>query len=821
MRKSLHQHGHVCLSCLLRIDQSIISKGQQSWRIDFRSGAGQTTQANLSCRVQERRNLHSSTASRPFKQSLSSSKRETSPNNITGHESPAQTVITQPSDFVQSPNLTVAQRGEIGRLLKFAKKLEAIHLKTKRAKEEPESAYLARLLQIASERADVQETRIIRNLSRQFKTRTYNKLQDDISLIAPLRDPHANGDEPVPPNVLARLDILDRGQHARKVQSVGSNPATRAKLRRVWTAPRSRGSFRTTAAIVDEINVAKARGILSPKIRKKILQRGVLTPAPEDAAVVDVQQIIPKAIEPDHVVHVPQLSHGLGRVLFNPGVYQLQDQRSRVYNFDPSLSKIIPLKEFNFDLLNPYITSSNDRSLSSLAKEHGKRYVGSTSSMTGAMSQFHFILSAWRLPNLQNMAQERDSPKNFTVITRAPASIFLRWKDGVYAVDADKEHDTPNVLMMQGKSMEKLLTLDKDEFEKYHQSNSDRAAAELVQKPEAYHYTAVEDFLLRSQLDAYDSRLPGTGMFDLKTRAVAGIRMRIEHFEDGMGYEIKGRYGPWESYEKEYADMIRAAFLKYSLQARMGRMDGIFVCFHNIARIFGFQYIPLSEMDLALHGTDDTTLGDQEFNATLRLMNDIFDLATKEFPEQSVRILFETRDQSIQDPNGVLKIFVLPSSEEQIRKLQSVKQSVQTDFEDKVMRGLSPSRGASKSAEVDSSETDDSESTPILAWDLRVYNEVNGQMVVRPEKLSSNDNWVVKYKLERLGDSMAREQYKLSKRRQTKALAWTEKDDDNGFFANKIRLLNERGRDWRRVQDEIDAGREPVWYRDDAAGSGS
>jgi hypothetical protein len=82
-------------------------------------------------------------------------------------------------------------------------------------------------------------------------------------------------------------------------------------------------------------------------------------------------------------------------------------------------------------------------------------------------------------------------------------------------------------------------------------------------------------------------------MFDLKTRAVVSIRMEATEHERGMGYEIRRRYGKWESYEREYFDMIRAAFLKYSLQVRVGRMDGIFVAYHNIERIFGFQYIPL------------------------------------------------------------------------------------------------------------------------------------------------------------------------------------------------------------------------------------
>ena len=47
---------------------------------------------------------------------------------------------------------------------------------------------------------------------------------------------------------------------------------------------------------------------------------------------------------------------------------------------------------------------------------------------------------------------------------------------------------------------------------------------------------------------------------------------------------------------------MRAAFLKYSFQARIGNMDGIFVAYHNTARIFGFQYLPLEEMDERLYG---------------------------------------------------------------------------------------------------------------------------------------------------------------------------------------------------------------------------
>jgi hypothetical protein len=70
-------------------------------------------------------------------------------------------------------------------------------------------------------------------------------------------------------------------------------------------------------------------------------------------------------------------------------------------------------------------------------------------------------------------------------------------------------------------------------------------------------------FALRSQLDCFDSRLPGTGVFDIKTRAVMTIRHDLLNFEESSGYQIHTLQGLVESFEKEYYDLIRSAFLKY------------------------------------------------------------------------------------------------------------------------------------------------------------------------------------------------------------------------------------------------------------------
>jgi hypothetical protein len=399
-------------------------------------------------------------------------------------------------------------------------------------------------------------------------------------------------------------------------------------------------------------------------------------------------------VEEDALLPVPQLSHNLDRVLFNPGVYHMQDDRSRVFNFDPYLASIMPVKEFDFDALRRYVTSSKDVKLRQLSAAHGMKYCGSTSSMTSVLSHFHFLLSAWRKPNFAYLSRSLEPESfNFTAISRGPAAAFAHFNDGVYAFDSDKEYDTENILSLLGKSMEKLLTLPKEEFEKYRRTRSHQLSEEERNAQDAFHYTTLGDFMMRSQLDAHDPRLPGSGMFDLKTRAVVAVRMDVRGYEKGAGYEIQKRFGQWESFEREYYDMVRTVFLKYSLQARMGRMDGIFVAYHNTQRIFGFQYISLDEMDVALHGTNDRRLGDQEFKISVTLLNELMNRATKRFPGRTLRLHVETRETKV----PLTYFFVEPVTEEEMTKTQEAGKSSVEELE----RALSEAETVEKSDEAE------------------------------------------------------------------------------------------------------------------------
>lgn len=574
----------------------------------------------------------------------------------------------------------------------------------------------------------------------------------------------------------------------------------------------------------------------SSPLRKIVIDHPIPKPsASAETLSVDADQLSVTVL-PRTGSSVPRLCHDLSRVLFNPGVYHLQDPRSRVYNFDPYLEKIMPVSEFDFKMIKQYITSSKDNTLRSLALQHGKKYVGSSSSTTATLTHFHYLLSQWRKLNTQNLSRGfADSLESFTVIQRSPSSVFLRYQDGVYSLDADKQYDTANVLMSLGKSMEKLLTLPPGSYERYRKSSPHKIPEELRTAPEAYQYSHFGNLLLRGQLDAWDPRLPGTGIFDLKSRAVAAIRHQIREPEEGLGYEIKSRFGTWESYEREYFDLMRAGFLKYSLQVRIGQMDGVFTAFHNIERIFGFQYISLPEMDAALHGQSDPKLGDQEFALSLELLNQTLDRVTERFPKRSLRLLFDTRDLPV---SGVYtNIFAEPIEESEIDALQEAKSSAidafeqaiknpeKFDLEDLVSRPTAdsasldamgqPLTDALLTPAVDGASTKNKKSPDkyvakeLMALRLRIQNRVDGVRVVRPVSLSKDQKWTVEYGFEETKEPSAQMAYRTSRNRRRAAMD-LEARGVSEYYIKKLRVMSADGVEYRKALDKANEGRGKV-----------
>lgn len=61
-------------------------------------------------------------------------------------------------------------------------------------------------------------------------------------------------------------------------------------------------------------------------------------------------------------------------------------------------------------------------------------------------------------------------------------------------------------------------------------------------------------------------------------------------------------------------------------------MDGVLVAYHNTARLFGFQYISLDEMDSCLYGGPGR--GDRVFEKCVGLLEEVADEITRTFPSQ-------------------------------------------------------------------------------------------------------------------------------------------------------------------------------------------
>ncbi|KAG6850279.1 hypothetical protein H0H93_015536 [Arthromyces matolae] len=420
---------------------------------------------------------------------------------------------------------------------------------------------------------------------------------------------------------------------------------------------------------------------------------------------------------PSEQYPIATLAHGLDRVLFNPGVHWLRDPRSKVYNFPPHLEEIPRVTDFAFERLGGFIKSSRDEDLWALARREKRTFAGSTSSLSGMLSHVYFLISGDKDVNTNNLSRNfGNEPRTFTSGQRIPATVLLNHRDGMYAIDSAGEKDSAaekNILTWLGTLLERYLTSTPEEFAPYMRFNPPSPPMEKKLR-DAYRYAKSEKFVMRSQLDCVDTRLPGTGVFDIKTRACLPIRMDLLNFEENSGYLLRSLTGKLESFEKEYYDLIRSAFLKYSFQVRIGNMDGVIVAYHNTARLFGFQYISLAEMDECLYGAGEG-IGDKVFNKCVGLLEKILEEATACFPGESVKCTFEKLEGE-----GVLKVWVEPEvskvEEGQLTPLKQLEVRVNNFL------GQVPVRGSSAVTATDEPWTTHWSISKLIANDADVHS---------------------------------------------------------------------------------------------------
>eukprot|EP01119_Soliformovum_irregulare_P000255 TRINITY_DN1018_c1_g1_i1.p1 TRINITY_DN1018_c1_g1~~TRINITY_DN1018_c1_g1_i1.p1 ORF type:complete len:570 (-),score=145.15 TRINITY_DN1018_c1_g1_i1:82-1791(-) len=338
---------------------------------------------------------------------------------------------------------------------------------------------------------------------------------------------------------------------------------------------------------------------------------------------------------------IPVLHHGLQRVLDSPGVHAVKDLYSDGWNFDKSIRPIHNLAHLDFSRLPPFSPPSRDINLRATAQEKNCKFVASTSSLSSALSQVYFHISSFKLPNLDGLsAQVPLKVANFTQTYCKPSIINLRTSDGVTAIDAESSSSN-TVLSDLGKSMERMLTTTPEEFTQRYVAAVNKNSKLPDVKPDYFNYVKQGDFLLRSQIDCWDDRSKDKPkLFDLKTRATREIRFDVENWALHRGYMLDCLSGKDRSYELEFYDIVRSALLKYVFQVRIGKMDGLFVTYHNVSEIFGFEYLNYKELEHYLFGNSD--LGDFSFNMSMKVCQNIIRQISSDFPNKNLRVLWGT-----------------------------------------------------------------------------------------------------------------------------------------------------------------------------------
>lgn len=523
---------------------------------------------------------------------------------------------------------------------------------------------------------------------------------------------------------------------------------------------------------------------------------------------------------------VPRLSHNLKSVLFRPGVHFLKDPRTKTYNFSAYLENIVRYENFDFDKVQPFISVPKDKVLLKMAKKHNLSYYSSTSSMTPILTKFYLLLNNYNTKECSRF----EFPRFNRTVLDLPASVIVLPKGknshtgkSVFSVSSDKSGDTEILLSAMGHCLEAFLTTTEQEFKNYLLDNPESLKEAVMNEQNAYSYISCGNLLMRSQLDCYQDGLPGTGTFDLKTRAVCAIRQDRLSDAANNTYQIWRQQGPWESFSREFDDLIKTgALLKYAFQARIGQMDGIFVAYHNIRKFFGFQYLPLEEIDRVFYNDllvqakivndkarqKEVTLPEDnlpqkvatlQFKASLDIWTSVMDRAILDleklgFKDTAFRLVFLWRAGD-ERKGSKLYASAVPITPEQEEEIQTFLGNFQTSFRENITQEQRLENLTHFQRELDKLNLSLAEKAPVLGYTIFVDQFFNGKKLYKqhPYPSSQNDHYDVKYKIANPicshpgdPDTFTRDRYMDSMRKVSSML--TSSMQPRG--TNKLKVLN-------------------------------
>uniref|UniRef100_A0A6B2KZ11 Uncharacterized protein n=1 Tax=Arcella intermedia TaxID=1963864 RepID=A0A6B2KZ11_9EUKA len=356
----------------------------------------------------------------------------------------------------------------------------------------------------------------------------------------------------------------------------------------------------------------------------------------------------------EYEISPPRLCHGLETVLHSPGVHPVKAGIEKL-KFPVYLKKVHQPDVVDLSSYPPFVTSSKDEVLHRLALKHGCKFKGSSSSVSPIMSQIYYLFSKFKLNDTSALPTFKKNgivTANFTPSALKPIVSFLRPSEGIYSIDSLGSSGGKNKILIDlGKTLEVMLTTSQNHFESLLKTTiKDEKLDWNPPAKEAYNYSKFGPILIRAQLDCENPELKKR-YFDIKTRALHSIRINMSDYQKYLSTTLENLTGLHGSFEREYYDMIRSAFLKYIIQVKVGRMDGIFVAYHNTLQLFGFEYIPLKEMEKAIFQTEQ--MADVSFKVMTTLLGKLLDYLTSRFKNEVLKMVMQTSMDSQK-----MKIFV-------------------------------------------------------------------------------------------------------------------------------------------------------------------
>lgn len=324
----------------------------------------------------------------------------------------------------------------------------------------------------------------------------------------------------------------------------------------------------------------------------------------------------------------------------------------------------------------------------------GARFKGSTSSISGSLSQLYFLLSNFRDVDVDNLSHTfQRQTKKFTPSQKLPTSFVLHPKDGIYAIDRFQPSANTNILSSIGKSVERMITMEKEEFESVFLKSS-KSTKSFANEKEAFNYLHTGSLILRSQLDCTHNDI---GIFDLKTRATFPLRVYShDDLPKLLNYKLDRLRGSKNSFEREYYDMARSSFLRNSFQTRIGNMSGIFIVYHNTDEVFGFEFLKREELERAIYQSPN--MAEYVYNTTLIIFDELLNTITQGFdPNVPLNVIMHSSLNSNND--ATMSVFVheakfnenneliLPKRNEPVKSLKMFKVYAHTTIEDHVLKG--------------------------------------------------------------------------------------------------------------------------------------